>query len=99
VRPFADDCIIYREITDNSDIGKLQTDLNRLGEWAVENEMKMNPGKSKAVSFTKSRVKERIRRYFGDQLIPVASRFKYLGIITRRDLNWAHDVSYTLPKA
>ena len=36
----------------SSDIGKLQTDLNRLGEWAVENEMKINPGKSKAVSFT-----------------------------------------------
>jgi len=34
---------------DNSDICKLQTDLNNLGDWAVEYEMK-NPGKSKAVS-------------------------------------------------
>ena len=50
----ADDCVIYREITDSSDIDKLQTDLNRLGGWAAENEMKINPGKSKAVSFTKS---------------------------------------------
>ena len=40
---FADDCIIYRRITDNSDFEKLQTDLNRLGEWAVENELKINP--------------------------------------------------------
>jgi hypothetical protein len=32
---------------DNSDIDKLQTDLNRLGEWAVESEMKINLGKSK----------------------------------------------------
>jgi len=29
--------------------------------------MNINPGKSKAVSFTKARVKERIRYYFGDQ--------------------------------
>jgi len=36
-------------------------DLNRLGEWAVENEMKINPGKSKAISFIKATVKERIR--------------------------------------
>jgi hypothetical protein len=43
---FADDCIVYRKIMDSSDIGKLQTDLNRLGEWVVENEMKINPGKS-----------------------------------------------------
>ena len=46
---------------DSSDIDKLQTDLNRLGEWAVENEMKKNRGKSKAVRFTEARVKERIR--------------------------------------
>ena len=62
---------------DSSDIGKLQTDLNRLGEWAVDNEMKINPGKSKEGSFTQARVKERIRFYFGDQLIPEARSFKY----------------------
>ena len=80
VRLLADDCIIYRKIMDSSDIDKLQTDLNRIGERAVENEMKINPGKSKAVSFIKARVKERIRYYFGDQLIPEASSFKYFGI-------------------
>jgi len=42
-------------------IDKLQTVLNRLGEWAVENEMKINPGKSKAISFIKARAKERMR--------------------------------------
>jgi hypothetical protein len=31
----------------------------------VENEMKVNPDKSKIVSFTKARVNERIRYYFG----------------------------------
>jgi len=68
IRLFADDCIIYRKVTDSSDIDKLQTDLKRLGEWAVENEVKINPDKSKAVSFTKARVKELIRYYFVGQL-------------------------------
>ena len=61
IRLFADDCIIYREIKDSSDIDKLQTDLKRLREWAVENEMKINTGKSVPLTFTKARVKERIR--------------------------------------
>jgi len=67
--------------------------LNNMGgwavfrEWVVENEIKINPGKSKAVSFTKGRV---------NQLIPEASSFKYLGIIIRSDLNWADHVNYTL---
>jgi len=42
---------------------------------------KINPDKSKAVSFTKATVKERIRYYFEDQLISEASSFKYLGTI------------------
>ena len=77
IRLFADDCTMYREIKGSSDIDKLQTDLNRLREWTLGNEMKINLGKSTAVSFTKARVKERIRYYFGDPLIPDASSFKY----------------------
>ena len=83
----------------SSDIDKLQTDLNRLGEWAVENEMEINTGKSKAGSFTKTRVKERITYYFGNQIIPEANSFKYLGIIICSDLKWADHVNYTLRKA
>jgi hypothetical protein len=69
IRLFADDCIIYRKITDIKDIENLQKDLNRLGEWAVENEMKINPDKSKSVSLTKARVKKRIKYYFVERLI------------------------------
>ena len=57
IRLFADNCIIYRKITNKNDIGKLQKDLDTLGEWAVENGMKINPVKSKALRFTRARVK------------------------------------------
>ena len=50
---FADECVIYRKIINNADIGKLQKDLDRLGEWTVENAMKINPSKSKAIRFTR----------------------------------------------
>ena len=43
IRLFADDCIIYRKILYIKDVEKLQTDLDRLGNWAEENEMKINP--------------------------------------------------------
>jgi hypothetical protein len=43
IRLFADDCVIYRKIISNEDIEKLQKDLDRLGEWAIENAMKINP--------------------------------------------------------
>jgi len=51
---FADDCIIYRKILNIKDVEKLQKDLDRLGDWAEKNEMKINPNKSKALSFTRA---------------------------------------------
>jgi hypothetical protein len=32
--------VIYKKIINNEDMEKLQKDVNRLGEWAVENGMK-----------------------------------------------------------
>ena len=77
----------------------LQAGLNRLMEWALVNEMRINPGKSKAASFTKSRVNERLNYHIGDQNIPEESSFKYLGLIIRSDLSWADHVNPTLRKA
>jgi hypothetical protein len=95
---FADDCIIYRRINDSCVVEILQTDLNKLREWALVNKMNINPDKSKSVSFTRARVKERLKYHFGDQLIPKVNSFKYLGIIIRSDLNWSDNVNYTLWK-
>ena len=79
---------------------KLQRDLDRLGEWAVENSMKMNPSKSKAVRFTRARLKDSLNYSIMRTLIPEASSSKYLGIILRSDLScWADHVNYTVKKA
>ena len=92
-RLLADDCIIYREITNKNDIEKLQKDLDTLGEWAVENGMKINPGKSKAIRFTRARVKNKLDSSLFDQKDSEASSCKYLGIIIRSDLNWVDQVN------
>ena len=48
---FADDCNLQKKLS-NDDMEKLQKDVDRMGEWADVNSMKINPSKSKAVSFT-----------------------------------------------
>jgi hypothetical protein len=68
---------------------KLQTDLDRLWEWAVENETKINLNKSKAVSFTKARGTDPLNCSLRNQNIPEANFCKYLEIIIRNDLSWA----------
>jgi hypothetical protein len=73
--------IINRKILNIKDVDKLKTDLNRLGNWAEENEMKINPNKSKALNFTIARVKDPLNYSLGDQKNPEASCCKYTGII------------------
>jgi hypothetical protein len=67
IKLFADGCIIYRKIMNDSDIETLQIDLDKLGQWAVENATKINPVKSKAVSFTRARVKDPLHYFSGNQ--------------------------------
>jgi hypothetical protein len=59
----------------------------------------INPSKCKAVHFTRARVKDPLHYTLGDQLIPEASRCKYLGITLRSDLNRTDHVNYTVKKA
>jgi hypothetical protein len=64
----------------------------------VENAMKRNPSKSKAVSFMKAWVKDPLIIFFGEQRIPVVSSCKYLGTIICSDLSWDDHVNHTLQK-
>jgi hypothetical protein len=90
--------IIYRKIVSNYAVEELQTDLDRLGDWAVENEMKINPYKSKALSFARAGVKDPLNYTPRDQKIPEDMCCKYLGIIIRSNLSWADQVNYTVQK-
>jgi hypothetical protein len=78
---------------------RLQRDVDRLGEWVVENKMKINPSKSKAVCFMMARVKDPLKYSLLGMLVPEASNCKYLRIILHSDLSWADHVNYTVKKA
>jgi hypothetical protein len=66
---FGGKCVIYRKIANKNDIEKLQKNLDTLGERAVENRMKINPGKSKAIRFTNDQVKNQLCYSLCDQKI------------------------------
>jgi hypothetical protein len=57
-------------------VEKLQKVLDTLGELVVENEMKINNSKSRAIRFTRARVKNPLGYSPGDQNIPEASSYK-----------------------
>ena len=77
----------------------MQKDLDTLGEWAVANGMKINPGQIKTIRYTRPRVKNQLGYSLDDQKIPEASSCKYLVKILRSYLNWVDQVNYTAQKA
>jgi hypothetical protein len=52
---------------------KFKKDMYRLLEWPVENAMEINPSKSKAIRFTRARVRNPLNYSLMDTLIPEAS--------------------------
>ena len=68
IKLFVDDCVIYRKMINNEGLEILQKDVDGLGEWAGENETKINPSKSKAVCFNRARVKDPLNYSLMDRL-------------------------------
>jgi hypothetical protein len=60
--------------------------------------MKINPSKSRALSFTRARVKDPLNYTLMSQKIPEDSSCKYLGIIIHSDLSLADQVNHTVQK-
>ena len=61
--------------------------------------MKINPSKSRALSFTRTRVKAPHNYMLSDHKTPEEGSCKYLGIILHSNLNWADQVNHMVRKA
>lgn len=53
IRLFADDCVIYRTVSDFNDVSTLQKDLNNINSWCHTWELGLNTAKCYYVSFSK----------------------------------------------
>ena len=56
IRPFADDCVRYREIKDKEDTMKLQNDIDRMGSRARKRGMRFQPVKCSMMQLTRNRI-------------------------------------------
>ena len=80
-RIFADDCKIYRKITSKNNIEICRWTWTSWAEWVVDNGIKINPRRSKAIRFTRARVKNPLGYFLSDQKIQETSSCKYVEII------------------
>ena len=80
IRLFADDSILYREIQTPKDHGILQTDLNKLSEWATKWQMNFNIAKCHLLRITQKRKPSHFTYTITNQQISQVESHPYLGI-------------------
>lgn len=90
---FADDCVLYREITNTSDVAILQSDLDCVSNWCNKWNMQLNTNKCKVM--TVSRLNSHSTFYYlNSVLLEGVSSYKYLGIHISSNLSWEPHIRY-----
>lgn len=90
---FADDCVIYREFTNDSDISLLQSDANSISEWCSLWCMKLNMAKCKYMRV--SRLNSTRPVYSIDNVpLEYVPSYKYLGVHITYDLSWKAHIEH-----
>lgn len=99
IRLFADDCVIYRRITDTDDQALLQQDLNIISLWCNTWQLEINLNKTKFISFA-CRPSQTLRKYTLNRVdIEKVKTYKYLGVTFAEDLTWNEHINNTVSSA
>ena len=89
IRPFADDCVMYKPVRDLADCRVLQKDLDQLHNWEERWQLKFNTKKCNIMRATHARQNKIEFEYTlnGEPLI-VTSSTTYLGVELSSDMKW-----------
>lgn len=95
---FADDCVIYREVTNKSDVSSLQCDLDRVSEWCDLWHMQLNTNKCKVIRV--SRLQSDVSCYYLNHTpLQQVTTYKYLGVHISSNLSWETHIQYVTSNA
>ena len=87
VRPFADDCVLYRRIRSTEDTNALQDDLNSLQNWERDWLMEFHPEKCQVLHISNKRNPLKYNYNIHGHILEEAETSKSLGINLNRTLS------------
>lgn len=96
---YADDAKIFKAIKCDNDIITLQTAINALETWCDINKMKLNIGKSKLMSITRSKKPLTSTYYYKGHQFERVNYFNDLGVIIDNKLNFKLHIDSIICKA
>ena len=99
VRLFADDCVLYRNISSQSDCEILQNDLNQLQKWEQTWLMSFNVSKCEVMRMSRQRNPISHDYLLHGQVLEAVDNSKYLGVTLSNKLDWTKHVDSVAGKA
>ena len=93
IRLFADDCVIYRPILNNTDILTLQSDLSLIESWCNKWLMSLNVSKTSLLTFHRRQSFVSTKYIIAGSEICAVTSYKYLGVNLCNNLTWSLHIS------
>lgn len=88
VRLFADDCILFREISSMQDQIELNTNLDNIYSWCRDWGMVVNAEKTVSLRITRKKSPFQFQYTLGSCAVNQVNSFKYLGVTFTSNLSW-----------
>ena len=98
-RLFADDCIVYRNISSSQDCQELQHDLDKLAQWEQTWGMSFHPDKCNVLRVSRAKNPMMFNYSLKGQNLEAVNTAKYLGIDLSNNLTWNSHIDRTVKKA
>ena len=99
IRLFADDCLLYKTISNQDDAGRLQDDLDKVQEWTDTWQMEFNAKKCYLLSMHSKRDPTLSKYRLKGEEIVKTSHHSYLGVEIQDDSKWSKHVENCTKKA
>ena len=99
VRLFADDCLLYRNVNNQSDSELLQKDLTNLENWEKTGQMKFNSEKCCVIHVSKKQIPLKFNYKLHNHILQPVENSKYLGVTISNDLDWGPHINNITTKA
>ena len=93
VRLFADDCVVYRSISNDHDADLLQTDLDRLSSWERTWQMSFNTDKCFTLKITTSHTPKQHQYTLNNQVLQEVTSHSYLGVDISSNMKWNNHIN------
>lgn len=88
IRLFADDCVLFQEITSSTDQNHLNTALANIFEWCETWDMKLNTDKTVFLHFSWQNAPLSFAYTLGTAPLREETKYKYLGVTLTNTLTW-----------